>query len=150
MNDVERTLIVEVLIVEQARTMADTWPGGKGMFTIPCYTGAEITHYISTGAIAGTIAQWLPYTDYNVHSSYDEDTGQEGAEAVPVVHGGDLEALVESINLDNPEAGADVPTISLLLEHADISNQSGEKALTRLGLSLTPTEELETEEVENE
>lgn len=56
-TDVRRTITVPASSVETYRTMAATWPGGVGMFVVPCYTGQTITHYISSGKIdAGAAA----------------------------------------------------------------------------------------------
>lgn len=121
-----RTLIVSAAIAPAVRELAATWPGGAGMFEVPLYTGSEVTHYISTGMINGTIAEQLPYTDHS---------GEE-----PVTHEGDLEALVEAINADNPEAGATVEQIEALLTGADISTQDWREAVARLNLSTEPQE----------
>jgi len=121
-----RTLIVSASIAPAVRALADTWPGGQGMFTVPLYTGSDVTHYISTGMINGAIADQLPYTDYS---------GEE-----PVEHEGDLEALVEAINSDNPEADATVEQITLLLSGADVSTQEWREAIERLNLTTEPQE----------
>jgi len=119
-------MIVSAAIAPAVRALAATWPGGAGMFEVPLYTGSDATHYISTGMINGTIADQLPYTDYS---------GDE-----PVIHDGDLEALVEAINTDNPEAGATVEQIESLLAGADISTQDWRDAVERLGLKTEPQE----------
>jgi len=117
-----RTLIVSAAIAPSVRGLSDTWPGGVGLFTVPLYTGETITHYLSSGMISGVIAEQLPHTDYS------------GAE--PVVFEGDLEALVEAINTDNPSAEVTVPQLTALLSGADISTQTWQDALNRLELTM--------------
>lgn len=122
MRDEFRTMLVPVGIAEQCRAMAGTWPGGQGMFVVPCSNGEEVTHYLSSGLIDGQIAQQMPWIDY--------DTGE------PVPNEGDLVALVEAINAQNPEAGATVESVNSLLVLCDISTQSWQDACERLGLTL--------------
>lgn len=127
--DTFRTLIISAAVAPQVRALADTWPGGQGMFVTPLYTGAAVTHYLSSGMISGTIAKWMPYKTY-------------GFEGEVIQHEGDLEGLVEAINTDNPEANATVEQIAGLLSFADITIQEWPQALARLGLSLTATQEI--------
>lgn len=54
-----RTIIVAAAVVEQARALAAHFPGGEGMLVTPLYTGAELTHYISTGKIEQSVADML-------------------------------------------------------------------------------------------
>lgn len=121
--DEHRTMIVSAAVVDAARAMADTWEGGQGMFVVPCYTGNEITHYLSTGPISASIAQQMPWTDYL--------SGEE-----PIQHEGDLQSLVDAINDENPAAGASVELVETILAQCDVSNQNWQDALERLGLSL--------------
>ena len=120
--DTFRTMIVSSAIAPSVRGLSDTWPGGVGLFTVPLYTGETITHYLSSGMISGVIAEQLPHTDYSGES--------------PAVFAGDLEALVEAINIDNPSAGVTVPQLTALLAGADISTQEWQDALNRLELTL--------------
>ena len=77
MKDSFRTLIVPAEISEKCRTLAARWPGGIGMFTVPLYTGKNITHYISTGYIKTEVAEILDNPE-----AFAEATGipQEEAE----------------------------------------------------------------------
>jgi len=120
--DTFRTMIVSSAIAPSVRGLADTWPGGIGMFTVPLYTGEEVTHYLSSGMISGVIAEQLPHTDYSGEA--------------PVVFEGDLEALVEAINTDNPSAEVTVPQLTALLTGADISTQTWQDALNRMNLTM--------------
>lgn len=122
--DVFRTIIVSEAIAPMVRALADTWEGGVGMFVTPLFTGDTLTHYISTGAIKSEIAQCLPHTDYS--------SGE------PVEHEGDLQALIDSINEDNPEAGATLEGIAAMLSGADVSTQDWRDAIARLGLTANP------------
>ena len=117
-----RTLIVSAAIAPSVRGLSDAWPGGIGMFTVPLYTGEEVTHYLSSGMISGVIAEQLPHTDYS---------GEE-----PVVIEGDLEALVEAINTDNPSAGATIEGLTAMLSGADISTQDWRDAIARMNLTM--------------
>jgi hypothetical protein len=125
MRDQHRTIIVPAAQVSVYRDMADTFPGGTGMFVVPLYTGSDITHFISSGPIDPLLASMMPHTDYS---------GEES-----VTHEGDLEALVEHMNATEPES-ADLPTVTALLAACDISTQSAEEAIERLGLATQPTE----------
>lgn len=127
MSEKFRTMIVPVEIVDQCRAMADTWPGGEGMFVVPLHTGPDITHYMSSGLIDGTIAQQMPWTDYS------------GAE--PTEHPGDVPALVESINEQNPGSPVTDEFVQTLCDQCDISTQSWREACERLGVTLEATDE---------
>jgi hypothetical protein len=54
------TLIVTSAQAESARAAAAQFEGGQGMFIVPLYTGAEITHYISSGIVSDEILNALP------------------------------------------------------------------------------------------
>ncbi len=125
MSDQHRTIIVPATQVSVYRDMADTFTGGVGMFITPLYTGATLTHYISSGMIDSTLATMMPHTDYS---------GEE-----PVTHEGDLGALVDHMNATEPES-ADLPTVTALLDACDVSTQTAGEAMTRLGLATEPTE----------
>ena len=125
MRDEHRTIIVPAAPVSTYQDMADTFPGGTGMFVMPLYTDSDLTHYISSGPIDPLLASMMPHTDYS---------GEE-----PVTHEGDLEALVDHMNATEPES-ADLPTVTALLDACDISTQSAEEAMARLGLETEPTE----------
>lgn len=53
------TIICPASVIEQARALAANFPGGEGMLVTPLYTGAELTHYISTGYIEQSVADML-------------------------------------------------------------------------------------------
>lgn len=53
------TIICPASVIDQARALAAHFQGGEGMLVIPLYTGAEITHYISTGYIDQSVADML-------------------------------------------------------------------------------------------
>ena len=125
MSDQHRTIIVPAAQVSSYRGMADTFPGGVGMFITPLYTGSTLTHYISSGKIDSTLATMMPHTDHS---------GEE-----PVTHEGDLEALVDHMNATEPES-ATLETVAALLAACDISTQTAGEAMTRLGLTTEPTE----------
>lgn len=119
-----RTMIVPAGVTEECRTMASTWPGGVGMFTVPVYTGDAVTHYMSTGFIDGRVAELMPWTDF---------TGDE-----PVRNSGDVPALVDWINTEQPALGVTEEQVTNLLAMCDVSTQPWADALARLGLSLVP------------
>lgn len=52
-------IICSADVIEQARALAAHFPGGAGMLVTPLYTGAELTHYISTGCIEQSVADML-------------------------------------------------------------------------------------------
>lgn len=52
-------IICSASVITEARALAAHFPGGEGMLVIPLYTGAEITHYISTGKIEQSVADML-------------------------------------------------------------------------------------------
>ena len=55
-----KTLIVTASQVESARAAAAQYEGGAGMFIVPLYTGADVTHYISSGIVSDEILNALP------------------------------------------------------------------------------------------
>ena len=57
--ETHRTLIVAAAVVGECRTLASAFPGGSGMFVAPLYTGADLTHYISSGFIDQSVADML-------------------------------------------------------------------------------------------
>jgi hypothetical protein len=112
MSDEFRTIIVAAPIVEQVRALAAAFPGGVGMFTTPCLTGDEITHYLSTGMAPAWVIDNLPCGD----------------------NPGNLEQLAQLIN----DAGGSTSEAELtaLLAYVDISTEEWPVALERLGLTL--------------
>lgn len=121
MSDEFRTMIVGAPVVEFARDLAATFPLGVGMWTVPLYTGANLTHYISTGLAPAWVINNLPYTDHSGET--------------PVTHEGDLEALAEAIG-----GGTTVAQLEGILAHCDISTQDWREAITRLNLTTEPQE----------
>lgn len=52
MANINRTIIVTAALAPLARALAAAQsPGGVGMFETPVYTGANLTHYVSSGLI---------------------------------------------------------------------------------------------------
>jgi len=101
--------------------MADTWPGGVGMFITPLRnkeTGV-LTHYLSSGKIDATIAEAMPWWDRQVEP--------------PVYYEGNVELLAQM-------TGATPEYISELCAACDISNQEWQDAADRLGVELEVTQ----------
>lgn len=131
-NDEFRTLIVSSIIVDDARELANTFEGGVGMWKRPLYQSSEDpTHYLSSGGISPTIASQLPHSEW----LHDTDTGEWTA----TEHPGDLAALVEAVNADHPDENLTLQMAEALIPHVDISTQSPEEAMARMGLSYQPT-----------
>ena len=121
MNWQHRTIIIPIALAEPARSacMALTGSASEGMFTTLLYPegGAEPTHAISSGYIAGEFADLLPCGD---------SPGN-----VPA-----LLAMLEGVEFQiTPEE------LAGMLATIDISEESAEVALARLGLSLVPDED---------
>ena len=130
-----RTIIVPASIAEPARAACAglAGPGGSGMFTTPLSPTGEAppTHYISSGLIEEPFADLLPLTSV----SYAED-GTLLIETRP----GNV-ALTVQLAAD---AGLTITEaeVSALLSAVDVSEQSAEDALTRLGLKITTEPEI--------
>ena len=124
---VHRTIIVHAALAEAARTACAglAGPGGSGMFTTPLSPTGEAppTHYISSGLIEEPFADLLPLTSV----SYAED-GTPSTSTRP----GNV-ALTVQLAAD---AGLPITEaeFSALLSAVDVSEQSAQDALTRLGL----------------
>ena len=116
MNWQHRTLILPIALAEPARTacMALTGSASEGLFTTLLYPegGTEVTHAISSGYIAGEFADLLPCGDQP----------------------GNTEALLAML------AGAEFPItgeqLAGMLAMIDISEESADEAMARLGLAL--------------
>lgn len=116
-TDEFRTMIVPADIVSECRTMAATWEGGVGMFTVGLPIGSDSpTHYFSSGMIDQFPATCMPWDDYS--------SGE------PVRHEGDVPALVEFIN--NAGGSATEEQINTIIARVDISNQPWEVAAARV------------------
>ena len=132
---VHRTIIVPASIVEPARAACAglAGPGGSGMFTTPLSSTSEAppTHYISSGLIEVPFADLLPLTSV----SYAED-GTPSVETRP----GNV-ALTTQLAAD---AGLPITEaeVTALLFAVDVSEQSAEDALTRLGLQIIAEPEI--------
>ena len=130
-----RTIIVPASIVEPARAACAglAGPGGSGMFTTPLSPTGEAppTHYISSGLIEQLFADLLPLTSV----TYAED-GTPSIEICP----GNV-ALTVQLAAD---AGLMLTEaeVSALLSAVDVSEQSAEDALGRLGLRSISTPEI--------
>jgi hypothetical protein len=57
--ETHRTILVPADNVSAYRQLAAHFPGGSGMFVTPLYTGAALTHYISSGFIDKAVADML-------------------------------------------------------------------------------------------
>ena len=118
MHWTHRTMIIPISLAEPARAacMALTGSASEGLFITPLYIegNPEPTHAISSGYIAGEFADLLPCGD----------------------HPGDVPALLAMLD------GVDFPItpeeLTGMLAMIDISEEPGEVALARLGLSLAP------------
>lgn len=124
-----RTLIVPANQVELARSLcaALAGPAGEGMFNTPLSaTGLyPATHYISAGLIEEQFAAILPLTVV----TYGED-GTSSVETRP----GNVALTVQlAVDAELPITEAEV---SALLAAVDVSEQSAEDALVRLGLKI--------------
>lgn len=124
-----RTIIVPASIAEPARAACAglAGPGGSGMFTTPLSPTGEAppTHFISSGLIEAPFADLLPLTSV----TYAED-GTPSTETRP----GNV-ALTLQLATD---AGLLITAaeVSAMLAAVDVSEQSAEGALARLGLRI--------------
>jgi hypothetical protein len=120
MNWQHRTTIIPIALAEPARAacMALTGSASEGLFTTLLYPegGTEATHAISSGHIAGEFADLLPCGDQP----------------------GNIESLLAMLE------GVDFPItfdeLAGMLSMIDISEESANEALDRLGLSLVSNE----------
>ena len=130
-----RTIIVPASIAEPARAACAglAGPGGSGMFTTPLSPTGEAppTHYISSGLIEEPFADLLPLTSV----SYAED-GTPSTETRP----GNVALTVQMAT----DAGLPITEaeVSALLFAVDVSEQSAEDALIRLGVKIISTPEI--------
>ena len=116
MNWKHRTMIIPIALAEPARAacMALTGSASEGLFTTLLYPegGTEPTHAISSGYIAGEFADLLPCGDQP----------------------GNMDALLAMLE------GVDFPItaeeLAGMLAMIDISDETAEAAMGRLGLSL--------------
>ena len=126
---VHRTIIVPASLVEAARAACAglSGPGGSGMFTTPLSPTGEAppTHYISSGLIEAPFADLLPLTSVN-HA----EGGTPSVETRP----GNV-ALTVRLATD---AGLPITEaeVSALLSAVDVSAQTAQDALARLGLRI--------------
>ena len=121
MNWQHRTLITPIALAESARAacMALTGSASEGLFTTLLYPaeGAEATHAISSGYIAGEFADLPPCGD---------KPGNQAA----------LLAMLEGVEFPiTPEE------LAGMLAMIDISDEAAEVAMGRLRLSLVPDED---------
>lgn len=127
MNWIHRTLIVPNQVTTMARMACETLAGagGSNMFTTPVSpTGEEpATHWISSGLIEQDFADLLPTKSHNPVTDvwevipYDTTT---------------LQSLCEAVSLP-------FSAVSQVLSLVDVSEQTAEEALDRLGLKLVTT-----------
>ena len=109
-----RTIILPLELADQARNlcMALTGSASEGMFSTPVYTDGVHTHTISSGYIAGEFADLLPCGD---------SPGNQAA----------LLAMLEGVEF--PIAPEE---LAGMLAMIDISEESADEAMARLGLAL--------------
>ena len=116
MNWQHRTLIIPIALAEPARAacMALTGSASEGLFTTMLYPegGTEATHAISSGYIAGEFADLLPCGD----------------------HPGNVPALLAM--LEGVEFPITHEELTGMLAMTDISEESADEAMARLGLAL--------------
>ena len=126
---VHRTIIVPASIAEPARAACAglAGPGGSGMFTTPLSPTGEAspTHFISSGLIEAPFADLLPLTSV----TYAED-GTPSVETRP----GNV-ALTAQLASD-AELPITEAEVAVLLSAVDVSTQSAQDALVRLGLKI--------------
>lgn len=126
---VHRTIIVPAAIAGAARAACAglAGPGGSNMFTTPISPTGEAppTHYISSGLIEAPFADLLPLTSV----TYPED-GTPSTETRP----GNVALTVQLAT----DAGLTITAaeVSAMLAAVDVSEQSAEGALARLGLRI--------------
>lgn len=122
MDWTHRTMIPPIALAEPARAacMALTGSASGGLFITPLYSegNPEPTHAISSGYIAGEFADLLPCGD---------QPGNTDA----------LLALLKSV-----EFPITTEELTQLLSIIDISEEESYAAMARLGLSLSPANEL--------
>lgn len=109
-----RTIILPTELADTARNlcMALTGSASEGMFTTPLYTGDTPTHKISSGYIATEFAEVLPCGDQP----------------------GNTEALLAM--LEGVEFPITAEDLAGMLAMIDISEESANEAMARLGLAL--------------
>ena len=117
MNWKHRTLITPIALAEPARAacMALTGSASEGIFTTllyPAEGGTEATHAISSGYIAGEFADLLPCGDQP----------------------GNVEALLAM--LEGVEFKVTAEELTGMLAMIDISEESADEAMARLGLAI--------------
>ena len=116
MDWTHRTMIIPIALAEPARAacMAVTGSASEGLFITPLYSegATEPTHAISSGYIAGEFADLLPCGD---------SPGNQAA----------LLSMLEGVEFPlTPEE------LAGMLAIIDISEESADEAMARLGLAL--------------
>ena len=126
---VHRTIIVPTSLAEAARAACAglAGPGGSGMFTTPLSsTGDGVpTYYISSGLIESPFADLLPLTSVTY--------GENGTPSTTTRPGNVALTTQLAAEAGLPITEAEVTT---LLFAVDVSEQSAEDALARLGLKI--------------
>lgn len=132
---IHRTIIVPAVFANAARAACAglAGPGGSNMFTTPLSPTGEVpsTHYISSGLIEAPFAELLPLTSV----IYAED----GTPAIETRPGNVALTVQLAADAGLPLTEAEV---SALLSAVDVSGQSAEDALVRLGLKIISTPEV--------
>ena len=126
---VHRTIIVPAVFADAARAACAglAGPGGSGMFTTPLSPTGEAppTHYISSGLIEAPFADLLPLTSVN-HA-------EGGTSSIETRPGNVALTLQLAADAGLPITEAEV---SALLSAVDVSAQTAQDALARLGLRI--------------
>lgn len=124
-----RTIIVPDAVVVPARMACEALAGsgGSGMYTVPLSPTGElpVTHWVSSGVIDQDFAALLPTKAYSPET--DSWVTEQSNSSI-------LEDLCT-------QAGVPYEVISQVLLLSDISTQSAEEALSRLGLKLVQSNE---------
>ena len=123
MTWVHRCMIVPVEHVDLARSLCATLAGdgGSGMFTTPLSTDGSFpaTHYISSGLIESDFSDLLPLIELP-------------ADADPVIHPGQPDLIIQMATTQG--MGVTVDKVQALLAASDVSDDSADVAIARLGL----------------
>lgn len=130
-----RTIIVPATIAEPARAACAglAGPGGSRMFTTPLSaTGMfPATHYISSGLIEQLFADLLPLTSVIL--------AEDGTPSIEIRPGNVALTVQLATDAGLPLTEAEV---SALLSAVDVSAQTAQDALARLGLKIISTPEV--------
>lgn len=139
MSLVHRCIIVPAAIQFTCQTLCETLAegdAGKNMFLRGLCSPATTTstHYISSGPIAEEFADVLPLTTATtIYGPEGEPTETVSTRPADVAG---IAALIDQAGMSMP-----IEQIAALLALVDVSEQSPEEAMARLGLVYTPEAE---------